>query len=182
VVIILKILLIFVMAVFLSICKVHAETLPAHERMENIPDDFQETDIPAAKMMDSTYINKIITAGYKYIGNSVYVFGGGRSPEDIAKGRFDCSSFVQWAFRQAGIEIGSTTDTIKNDGRQVSISELKPGDLVFFDTYKKDGHVGIYIGNQRFIGSQSSTGVAIADMSSGYWKNKFNGRVVRIID
>lgn len=139
-----------------------------------------ERDIPASKTIDP--IKTIITAGSKYIGNSVYVFGGGRNEVDIAKGRFDCSSFVHWAFRQAGIEIGTTTDTIKNNGRQVSSSELRPGDLVFFDTYKKDGHVGIYLGNHKFLGSQSSTGVAIADMASGYWKERFNGRVVRIIE
>lgn len=76
--------------------------------------------------------------------------------------------------------MGSSTDSLKNSGRQISVNEMQPGDLVFFDTYKKDGHVGIYIGNGKFIGSQSSTGVAIADMSNGYWKQKFNGRVVRI--
>lgn len=126
------------------------------------------------------YISTVINAGNKYIGNSVYVFGGGRNAADIASGRFDCSGFVHWAFAQAGIKIGSTTSTIKNDGRQVSTDDMQPGDLVFFNTYKKDGHVGIYLGNGKFIGSQSSTGVAIADMTSGYWKKTFNGRVVRI--
>lgn len=124
--------------------------------------------------------NTVIKAGYKYIGNSVYVFGGGRNAYDIANGRFDCSGFVHWAFSQAGIKVGSNTDSLKNSGRQISVKEMQPGDLVFFDTYKKDGHVGIYVGNGKFIGSQSSTGVAIADMSTGYWKQKFNGRVVRI--
>jgi hypothetical protein len=57
---------------------------------------------------------------------------------------------------------------------------MQPGDIVFFDTYKKNGHVGIYVGNGKFIGSQSKTGVAIADMSSGYFKKKFNGVVRRV--
>ena len=139
-------------------------------------------DIPASKSIGSGDINQIITASYRYIGNSVYIFGGGRTEKDIANGRFDCSSFVHWAYSQAGIEVGSTTNTIKNDGRQVSMSELRPGDLVFFDTYKKDGHVGIYLGNHKFIGSQSSTGVAIADMGSGYWKDRFSGRIIRVIE
>jgi peptidoglycan DL-endopeptidase CwlO len=126
-------------------------------------------------------INDIISAGYKYIGNSVYVFGGGRTSYDIANGRFDCSGFVHWAFAQAGIKIGASTDSLKNTGTRVTVSQMQPGDLVFFNTYKTDGHVGIYIGGGKFIGSQSSTGVAIADMSSGYWKQTFNGRVNRII-
>lgn len=146
-------------------------------RVEQVP---TETDMPVSKPIEP--IKKIITSGSKYIGNSVYVFGGGRTENDIADGRFDCSSFVHWAFKQAGFEIGTTTDTIKNNGRPISTDELQPGDLVFFDTYKKDGHVGIYLGNNKFLGSQSSTGVAIASMASGYWKERFNGRVIRIIE
>lgn len=122
----------------------------------------------------------LISAGYKYIGNSVYVFGGGRNASDIANGRFDCSGFVHWAFSTIGVSVGSTTDSLKHAGTQVSTSNMQPGDLVFFDTYKKDGHVGIYVGGGKFIGSQSSTGVAIANMTSGYWGKKFNGRVVRV--
>jgi len=69
---------------------------------------------------------------------------------------------------------------LASTGTQVSTGDMKPGDLVFFNTYKTNGHVGIYVGNNKFIGSQSSTGVAIADMSSGYWNNKFSGHVRRV--
>jgi peptidoglycan DL-endopeptidase CwlO len=139
-----------------------------------------QTYINVFSSKSNDYISTVINAGKKYIGNSNYVFGGGRSASDIARGRFDCSGFVHWAFAQAGVKISSTTSAIRNDGRQISPQEMQPGDLVFFDTYKKDGHVGIYIGDGKFIGSQSSTGVAIADMTQGYWKNAFKGRVVRI--
>lgn len=125
-------------------------------------------------------LNTILQAGYRYIGNSVYVFGAGRSQYDVANGRFDCSGFVSWAFRQAGINIGTSTSALRNQGTRVSYGEARPGDLVFFDTYKKDGHVGIYLGGGKFIGSQSSTGVAIADMNSGYYKSHFSGHVRRI--
>lgn len=153
------------------------DSMDSLAKMESVP-DFTDIAVPTAK--EKEYIQTIITSGYKYIGNSVYVFGGGRSEYDINNGRFDCSGFVNWAFKQAGIEVGRTTDEIKNDGQQISQSDIQPGDLVFFDTYKKDGHVGIYIEDGKFIGSQSSTGVAIADMSSGYWQKTFNGRVVRV--
>nr|WP_309100476.1 NlpC/P60 family protein [Fredinandcohnia onubensis] len=136
--------------------------------------------VPTSTPKVSGSINTVIKAGYKYIGNSVYVFGGGRNSYDVAHGRFDCSGFVHWAFAQAGISVGASTDALKNQGTRVSVSDMKPGDLVFFNTYKTDGHVGIYIGGGKFIGSQSSTGVGIADMTSGYWKNTFNGRVNRI--
>ena len=138
--------------------------------------------IPAAPVQGSGAVSIVTTVGNRYIGNSVYVFGGGRTAYDAANGRFDCSGFVHWAFAQAGISVGASTDSLKNAGRKVSTSEMRPGDLVFFNTYKTDGHVGIYLGGGKFIGSQSSTGVAVANMSSGYWANHFAGKVVRIIE
>ncbi|WP_155645594.1 C40 family peptidase, partial [Peribacillus simplex] len=95
-------------------------------------------------------------------------------------GLFDCSGFVAWAYKQAGVNLPASTGALTSAGTQVSKSQMQPGDLVFFNTYKTDGHVGIYVGGGKFIGSQSSTGVAVANMSSGYWADKFNGRVVRV--
>ncbi|MEH7382661.1 NlpC/P60 family protein [Bacillus sp. JJ1533] len=137
--------------------------------------------VPTSTPKVTGSISTVINAGYKYIGNSVYVFGGGRSAYDIANGRFDCSGFVHWAFSQAGVSVGSSTSALRTQGTAVSVSDIKPGDLVFFNTYKTDGHVGIYIGGGKFIGSQSSTGVGIADMTHGYWKNVFNGHVRRVM-
>lgn len=125
-------------------------------------------------------VSDLISAGYKYIGNSVYDFGGGRNASDIAAGRFDCSGFVAWAYSTVGVNVGASTSALRNTGTRVSASDMQPGDMVFFNTYKTDGHVGIYMGGGKFIGSQSSTGVAIANMSSGYWADKFSGRVMRV--
>lgn len=148
-------------------------------------DDLNDIDpnqiLNESKMISNETVQKLITEGLKYVGNSVYVFGGGRNEYDIANGRFDCSAFVSWAFAQVDIKIGTSTEVLKNTGIPVSVEEMQPGDLVFFDTYKKDGHVGIYLGAGKYLGSQSSTGVAIADMTDGYWLEKFNGRVNRII-
>ncbi len=152
-------------------------TQPARSQTTSSP-VFSSVTVPAG----SGSINDVIQAGYKYIGHSVYVFGGGRTAYDIANGRFDCSGFVHWAFSQAGVSVGSSTDSLKNSGTTIPSSQMRPGDLVFFDTYKQDGHVGIYIGGGKFIGSQDSTGVAVADMTSGYWGQRFNGRVKRIMD
>lgn len=138
------------------------------------------TTVESTPVNPNGTVNDLIRAGYKYFGNSVYVFGGGRNSYDVANGRFDCSGFVHWAFSTIGVSVGASTDSLKYAGKQVSTSNMQPGDLVFFNTYKTDGHVGIYVGGGKFIGSQSSTGVAIADMSSGYWAQKFNGRVVRV--
>ena len=140
----------------------------------------QTTNNSPSSTAVSGNLSTVIKAGYKYIGNSVYKFGGGRSAADIAAGRFDCSGFVSWAFKQGGYNIGSSTSVLRSPGTRVSASEMKPGDLVFFDTYKTDGHVGIYLGGGKYIGSQSSTGVAVANMSSGYWADHFSGHVRRI--
>jgi peptidoglycan DL-endopeptidase CwlO len=149
--------------------------------MYNLPDIDSNQILNDSMLLTNETVKSLISEGLKYIGNSVYVFGGGRNEYDIANGRFDCSAFVSWAYAQADIKIGASTEILKNTGTPVKVEEMLPGDLVFFDTYKKDGHVGIYLGAGKFLGSQSSTGVAIADMTSGYWLEKFNGRVNRII-
>ncbi|MEK3800598.1 NlpC/P60 family protein [Peribacillus sp. FSL H8-0477] len=122
----------------------------------------------------------VVDVGKRWIGNSVCVFGGGRNQSEIARGRFECASFVHWAFKEAAVDLGpvtsTSTDTLKYLGKPVSPSELKPGDLVFFNTYKRDGYVGIYIGNGHFLGAQTSRGVGFADMTTGYWRGKFNGQ------
>lgn len=117
-----------------------------------------------------------ISAGKQFIGNSTYLLGA-RNPDS---GQFDCSGFVQWAYKQEGVNLPGHTGAQASAGSKISYGEAKSGDLVFFDTYKKDGHVGIYLGGGKFLGSQSSTGVAIADMNSGYWKQHFSGHVRRI--
>ena len=132
----------------------------------------------------SAVAKQISSAGTRWIGNSLYVFGGGRSQSHINKGWFDCSSFVHWAYLQGGINLGNlsstSTETLNKMGKRVSVNDIRVGDLIFWDTYKKDGHVGIYIGNGRWIGAQSSTGVAIEQMS-GYWNTVFKGHVRRIL-
>lgn len=110
--------------------------------------------------------------------------GGGRSQKDIKNGIFDCSSFVHYAFKQAGVNLGNqasaTTATLAKVGKAVSKSDMKPGDLVFFNTNKKNGHVGIYLGDGKFLGAQTSTGVGIANMNDSYWKGKMSNTIRRV--
>lgn len=156
------------------------ENSPSSSSSSSKPSSSKPSSSSSSSTSSSKSIQKVVTAGYKYIGNSVYVFGGGRTASDIAAGRFDCSGFVSWAFRQGGYSVPASTSALVSAGTKVSYSNIQVGDMVFFNTYKTNGHVGIYVGNGKFIGSQNSTGVAVADMSSGYWKQKFSGLVVRV--
>ncbi|MDV2581147.1 C40 family peptidase [Alkalibacillus haloalkaliphilus] len=119
-------------------------------------------------------MESVIEAGMTQTGTP-YVWGG-TSPSG-----FDCSGFLTWAFSQGGLNVqGRSTDDFVHVGTRVSPSEMQRGDLVFFDTYKQDGHIGIYLGNGQFLGAQNSTGVAVTNMTSGYWDQNFNGHVRRI--
>lgn len=132
-----------------------------------------EASAPAVAATGNGNINTAITAGNQHLGTP-YVWGG-KGPSG-----FDCSGFVSWAFGQAGISIPSSTSGLSGIGSKVSYSDIQPGDLVFFNTYKTNGHVGIYVGGGKFIGSQSSKGLSIVSMTSGYWKDTFSGHVRRV--
>ena len=112
---------------------------------------------------------RIIRAGYSVIGTP-YVFGG-TTPYG-----FDCSGFIQYAFRAAGISLPRTADAQLDYGRRVPIDHLRPGDLVFYTTYEPGAsHVGIYLGNGNFIHAGSSTGVTVASAFTGYWGARYYG-------
>jgi hypothetical protein len=112
-------------------------------------------------------MGSIIDTAYKYMGVP-YVWGG-----TTPKG-FDCSGFTQYVFKQHGISIPRVTQSQVLIGSAVSKSNLKKNDLVFFDTYTKNGHVGIYIGAGNFIHASSSSGVTVGNINSSYWKKKYS--------
>ncbi|KGL43614.1 bifunctional lytic transglycosylase/C40 family peptidase [Listeria newyorkensis] len=134
----------------------------------------------------SVTVEKAISTGSTIVGKSPYVWGGGRSESDVQRRRFDCSSFVRWCYAEAGVELGplgsTTTDTLVKQGKMIAAKDMKRGDIVFFDTYKVNGHVGIYLGDGNFINDNSSHGVWIDSMDNVYWKSAFKGVVRRITE
>jgi cell wall-associated NlpC family hydrolase len=97
-----------------------------------------------------------------------YVWAG-RSP-----GGFDCSGFTSYVYSSMGIYIPRMADEQFYAGRQVS--DLLPGDLVFFATYEPGpSHVGIYIGNNQFIHASSRLGVTVTSLSEEYYSNRYLG-------
>lgn len=99
---------------------------------------------------------------------------GGTSPE---RG-FDCSGFVRHVFGDAlGITLPRNAIAQSQAGLPISTNDLRPGDLVFFNTLRRAfSHVGIYIGNNRFIHApRAGQSIKIAQLSHPYWARRFNG-------
>lgn len=99
---------------------------------------------------------------------------GGESPET----GFDCSGLVRHVFREAlGLVLPRTSQDISRMGETVGREELQPGDLVFFNTRKRVySHVGIYLGEHRFVHAPASGGeVRVEDMRQRYWSQRYNG-------
>ncbi|WHZ31052.1 NlpC/P60 family protein [Desemzia incerta] len=97
------------------------------------------------------------------VSGTPYLYGGNTTSG------FDCSGFTTYVFKKAGITLPRTASGQYGASTKVSQSQAQPGDLVFFSQSGGIDHVGIYLGNNKFIGSQSSTGVAVAEISQSYW-------------
>ena len=112
---------------------------------------------------------EIVAFAKKFMGVP-YVFGG-----TTPKG-FDCSGFLQYVFKQHGINIPRLADEQYLLGKAVKTSQLSVGDLVFFSTYLPGAsHCGFYVGDGKFLHTSSSKGVRIDSLDSEYWKPKFLG-------
>ena len=86
----------------------------------------------------------------------------------------DCSAFVQIAFQDAWqISLPRTTKNQSNTGKKINRKDAHYGDLVFFRINSTLEHVGVYIGNQRFMHASSSKGVIISRLDNPYWASKF---------
>ena len=105
------------------------------------------------------YALGLIDTGYRY---------GGKNPE----AGLDCSGMVSHVFDQAaGIKLAGSAADIARKGRPVDLNKLLPGDLVFFNTRKKAySHVGIYIGDGRFVHAPNTNGrVRAESLKHGYF-------------
>jgi len=99
---------------------------------------------------------------------------GGESPE---RG-LDCSGLIRYVFQQVtGVTLPRTAKELSQIGKDIRATDLEPGDLVFFNTRRfAFSHVGIYLGNDRFIHAPSRGGeVGVASLASTYWQKRYNG-------
>lgn len=99
---------------------------------------------------------------------------GGTSPES----GFDCSGFVNYVYKHAvSLSLPRTASALSQVGHVIEKTELRPGDLVFFNTLRRSfSHVGIYIGDNKFIHAPSSgKSVTVMNMDNQYWADRYEG-------
>lgn len=88
----------------------------------------------------------------------------------------DCSAFSQFLFASVyGFSIPRTAREQYNLTTRISRTELKEGDLIFFNTRGGISHVGVYLQNNKFVHASTSGGVMISDIFDEYWARKFVG-------
>jgi cell wall-associated NlpC family hydrolase len=157
-----KILILFILISFISACS------SSYRKSENKPIDVKQSKISHNK-------KNIINNAQAMLGVNYYY--GGISP----KTGFDCSGLVYYSHKKQGIKLPRTTTGQLKNVKRINKSSLQPGDLVFFAiNHRSVSHVGIYLGNNKFIHSPS-TGkkVNITSMNSAYWRSRFvtGGRI-----
>lgn len=130
----------------------------------------QSTGTPVSpSALNGVSAQAIIATAKQYIGVP-YVWGGS-TPSG-----FDCSGYVKYVFGKHGISLPRTSAQQYTVGTWVAKSNLRPGDLVFYNTSGSGvSHLGIYIGSGQFIHASTSKGVMISEMSNSYWSARYYG-------
>lgn len=119
-----------------------------------------------AKAESSDKAAVVVTA--KKLVGVPYAWGG------TTPAGFDCSGFVRYVFAQHGTQLPRTTGEMYNQG--TAVKDLQPGDLVFFCTYGPGAtHVGIAVGDNKFISATDTYGVKIDSFSNSYWGPRYIG-------
>jgi cell wall-associated NlpC family hydrolase len=109
------------------------------------------------------YALMLLQTGYRF---------GGKNPE----AGLDCSGMVTYVYREAaGVQLTGNAASLAREGRQVELSELRAGDLVFFNTLGRPfSHVGIYLGRGQFIHAPNPRGrVRVDQLTNRYYAKRF---------
>ena len=187
------ILLLFVSAFFLISCSSSSyldrykpsNIVKGDPKKQNIPSEYENLKKEDVSYDQNKLIEKLNSFAYpsskkqklideiiKYLGTP-YQYGGN------SKSGIDCSAFIQQVFENSlSINLPRTTIELYEIGKRIEIiSDLKFGDLIYFDTIKNSfpGHVGIYLGEDLFAHASVSQGVTISSLMDEYFKNKFVG-------
>ncbi len=107
------------------------------------------------------------------LAETPYQYGGNSS-----RSGFDCSGYVGHVYRETlDVKLPRTTKEISGVGEPLGQSELRPGDLVFFNTQRRPySHVGIYLGERKFVHApKTGDRIRVENMELNYWKSRYNG-------
>ncbi len=111
-----------------------------------------------------TAANQLWNQWYQHWRGTPYRYGG-----STVSG-VDCSALVQDAYEHVyRLKLPRTTSEQRRIGYAVEANRLAVGDLLFFRPDKNNNHVGVYLGNQRFVHASSSKGVTISSLDNVYW-------------
>ena len=135
--------------------------------------DYQPRLLKALHQGEEAHARALLLAKVAQILGVRYKYGG----NDLEDG-VDCSGFVRAIYEQTlGMVLPRRAAEQARATQTISQDELKPGDLVFFNTMRtKFSHVGIYLGDNKFIHSpKPGEQVRIDDMRQAYWDRRFNG-------
>jgi len=167
-----KILLLLI--VLLTATTAWADETPASAVVEQSLLQRAAASAQAAVSSTTSGVGNMLDKSMSYLGIR-YRFGG-NGPE---AGGFDCSGLVKKVFGDAlGVNLPRTAYEMAQLGDKVNgMQDLKPGDLVFFNTMRRAfSHVGIYVGDNRFIHAPSKGSVVrVEDLDSEYWRKHFSG-------
>ena len=131
-----------------------------------------EADKPGLLQRYTVNIQDLVIKGLEFVG--VPYRRGGNTVES----GLDCSGFTRLVFLDSnGIDLPRTAAEQAHVGTNVSAEELKPGDLVFFNTMRRAySHVGIYLGNNQFVHApKPGAEIRVENMQQSYWVSKYNG-------
>ena len=134
-----------------------------------IAEQLQALQAAGAAPSTSTRVKTVLQRAFALLGTP-YRWGGS-SPD----GGFDCSGLVGYVFRSIGIDLPRVSRAMANEG--VAITDrtaLAEGDLVFFGRRGRVDHVGIYVGDGKFLHApRTGRDVTVSSLTSGYWAQKY---------
>jgi cell wall-associated NlpC family hydrolase len=144
-------------------------------RAEDPAEESDRVPLPPVTTESGTLSNIIQTA-LDFLG--VPYRNGGSDPSG-----FDCSGLMQWVFARHGTTLPREARDQYKVGRAINLTDVRPGDLIFFETVSRGAsHVGMVIGEGRFVHAPSSNGVVLVEPYTAiYWIRRFVG-ARRVID
>jgi len=161
------------LALCLSTGLAHAAPVSAEE------DDLESFINQSLVLSQISHIGKSVgTQASDLVVNAMGFLGVPYKRGGTGNNGFDCSGFVRAMYENSlGLVLPHNAKAQAAATEHIESSELQPGDLVFFNTLRKTfSHVGIYVGEGKFIHSPRVGGeVRIENMSDSYWRKRFNG-------